>query len=96
MVGLPIEVWVQRIAEQGLFIDLSALSANSKLGAAEEMIAYPTEGCFVQYLISVFRIEKFKVLNQHIKNDITHSVDEIYVHPLILVLSPMMSAFTAV
>ncbi len=57
---IPNEAWVQVFISRGLYVNLSRLADNQEFYRYSEIITYPIAGSFVNYLISIFGIERFK------------------------------------
>ena len=55
------EAWVQVYINTGLYPKLSTLTEYEEFHRYKDIITYPIAGVFVDYLISIFGIEKFKV-----------------------------------
>jgi hypothetical protein len=58
---IPNEAWVQVYINTGLYPKLSTLTEYEEFHRYKDIITYPIAGVFVDYLISIFGIEKFKV-----------------------------------
>jgi len=57
----PIHAWVQVILEMRLYPDLASLADNETFFEERFVITYSVAGVFVDYLISIFGINNFKV-----------------------------------
>ena len=67
--GIPNEAWVQVFINNGLYVNLSRLADNNEFYRYSDIITYPIAGSFVNYLVSIFDIERFKDFYKTVKDD---------------------------
>ncbi len=76
--GLPNEAWVQVFIRTGLYPGLSALTTNKKFHRYSDSITYPLAGVFVDYLVALFGIRKFKEFFKTVNTDFDKCFFEVF------------------
>jgi hypothetical protein len=66
---IPNYMWVRFFIDNDLYINIEDLIINENFYKYSDLITYPIAGSFVEYLISIFGIEKFKIFYSSLKED---------------------------
>jgi hypothetical protein len=75
---IPNYMWVRFFIDNDLYINIEDLVINENFYKYSDLITYPVAGSFVEYLISIFGIEKFKIFYSSLKEDFKTSFSDIF------------------
>ncbi|MCB2296181.1 hypothetical protein [Clostridium tagluense] len=66
---IPNYMWVRFFIDNDFYINIEDLVINENFYKYSDLITYPIAGSFVEYLISIFGKEKFKIFYSSLKED---------------------------
>lgn len=67
--GVPNYIWVKFLVDNKMYVNIEELMVNENFYMYSDLITYPIAGAFMEYLISIFGIEKFKEFYSALKED---------------------------
>ena len=75
---IPNYMWVRFFIDNDVYINIEDLVINENFYKYSDLITYPIAGSFVEYLISIFGKEKFKIFYSSLKEDFKTSFSDIF------------------
>lgn len=66
---IPNYIWVKFFVDNKMYINIEDLIINEKFYMYSDLVTYPIAGAFMEYLISIFGMEKFKKFYSSLKED---------------------------
>ena len=79
--GLPNMAWAQVYQQEGVYPGIRALISKKSFDAYPDMVSYPISGAFIEHLVTVYGIDRFKRFYQT-KVSFQKAVRSIYGAPL--------------
>ena len=66
---IPNYIWVKFFIDNKMYVNIEDLIINENFYMYSDLITYPIAGSFMEYLISIFGMEKFKRFYTSLKED---------------------------
>ena len=70
--GIPNEAWVLELLDSGRYVELAVLADDDQFGGFDCTITYPIAGALVDYLVSRFGMDRFKLLYRTLDAGLDH------------------------
>ncbi|MFD3156793.1 hypothetical protein ACFIJ5_08035 [Haloimpatiens sp. FM7330] len=66
---IPNYIWVKFFIDNNMYVNIQELIINEIFYKYSDLITYPIAGSFIEYLITMYGIEKFKIFYGSLKED---------------------------